>query len=165
MHPSGVLAASIALLIGAVLAACNRDAPPPAQPLAAGAAPPGAVQQVPLVPGLPSARRPSESPHKGDAQARAEGKRLYMWMNCAGCHFEGGGGIGPALMDVDWIYGGQPAQIFDSIAAGRANGMPAYGDKLSTDQIWLIVEHVISLGETAGDPKEKAEKGAAGGEQ
>src|SRR3954470_6229544 len=27
----------------------------------------------------------------------SEGKRLYHWMNCVGCHNEGGGGIGPAL--------------------------------------------------------------------
>ena len=34
-----------------------------------------------------------------------QGKRLYRWFNCIGCHANGGGGIGPALMDDRWIYG------------------------------------------------------------
>lgn len=86
-----------------------------------------------------------DNPYAGDAGAHAEGKRLYSWMNCSGCHFEGGGGIGPPLMDDDWIYGGAPAQIYDSIASGRANGMPTFGDKLEPQQIWQIVTYVESL--------------------
>lgn len=164
-RPASLIVAAAVLLVTTVIASCERQQPQPAQPLASGAAPPQPVQQIPLVPGVPMARRGAESPHKGDAQARAEGKRMYMWMNCAGCHFEGGGGIGPPLMNDDWIYGGEPAQIFDSIASGRANGMPAYGDKLSTDQIWLIVEHVLSLSETAGDKQARSEKGVTGGGQ
>lgn len=104
------------------------------------------VRHVPLRPGLPTDGPVEiESPYANDPQALATGERLYNWMNCSGCHFEGGGGIGPALMDDEWIYGERPAQIFDTIVNGAPNGMPAYGDKLESDQIWHIVAHVESL--------------------
>ena len=56
----------------------------------------------------------------------SEGQKLYMSFNCVGCHFHGGGGIGPPLMDNEWIYGHDPQQIFASIVEGRPNGMPAF---------------------------------------
>lgn len=135
----------VGVVIGAaVFAGCGerRDAAPSSG--AAGALP-TIVRQVELVPGpaTPAPDRPN--PFAGDDHARAEGRRLYHWMNCSGCHFEGGGGIGPPLMDEQWIYGGRPAQIFDSIASGRANGMPAYGTKLPAAELWKIVAHVESL--------------------
>jgi|GEM_PF-451596 cytochrome c oxidase cbb3-type subunit 3 len=81
----------------------------------------------------------------GNPQAIAEGKRLFGWYNCAGCHFNGAGGIGPALMDQDWIYGGSMDQIYASIYQGRPNGMPSWGAKLSTTEIWQITAYVRSL--------------------
>src|ERR1044071_3848683 len=44
-----------------------------------------------------------------NAYAIAEGKRLYTQLNCVGCHANGGGGMGPPLMDDKWIYGSAPA--------------------------------------------------------
>ncbi len=144
-------------LLGVLLApwvwGCGGSAPKD-DASAPAAAPPDAVRQVDLLPGTPVAPTPRVNPFADDAHARAEGRRLYDWMNCSGCHFAGGGGIGPPLMDDDWIYGGRPDQIFDSIASGRANGMPAYGDKLAAGQIWRIVAHVESLGEGVGPPGE-----------
>jgi cytochrome c oxidase cbb3-type subunit III len=139
------------LAIVTVLPACDRDARGPAwrrrrRRPAHGAAAPARAGRA----GRVAARGPN--PFAGDSRAIAEGRRLYDWMNCSGCHFEGGGGIGPPLMDDDWIYGGRrPTQIFDSIASGRANGMPAYGDKLPPEQIWQIVAYVQSLGEGTDD--------------
>ena len=46
--------------------------------------------------------------------------------NCSGCHSHGGGGIGPALMDDEWIYGSDPENIFATIVEGRPNGMPTF---------------------------------------
>jgi hypothetical protein len=63
--------------------------------------------------------------YEESAYAISEGQKLYMSMNCVGCHFHGGGGIGPPLMDNEWIYGSDPQQIFASIVEGRPNGMPA----------------------------------------
>ncbi len=71
--------------------------------------------------------------------------QLYNQMNCVGCHFNGGGGIGPPLMDTSWTYGGRLDQIYDTIYFGRANGMPAWGGKLTDDQIWKIATYVRSM--------------------
>lgn len=82
---------------------------------------------------------------EGNAQAIAKGQQLYNWMNCAGCHFHGGGGMGVALMDDKWRYGGRIDQIAASISEGRPNGMPAWREKLTNDQIWQLAAYVRSL--------------------
>lgn len=86
------------------------------------------------------------NPLEGSREAWAEGKRLYAWFNCAGCHgSQGGGGIGPPLRDTVWIYGGTPASVFQSIAQGRPRGMPTFGHAIPDEQIWQIVTFVRSL--------------------
>jgi cytochrome c oxidase cbb3-type subunit III len=86
------------------------------------------------------------SMYDDNAYAVAEGKRLYRWYNCSGCHFNGGGGIGPALMDSEWRYGSDPASLFASIVQGRPNGMPSFGGHIPDDQVWKIVAYVRSMG-------------------
>jgi cytochrome c oxidase cbb3-type subunit III len=86
-----------------------------------------------------------ENPYGGNAYAIQDGYRLYRWMNCSGCHGEGGGSIGPALWDEQWIYGGSPAQIAESILRGRPNGMPAYAGKLPESEVWKIVAYLQIL--------------------
>jgi cytochrome c oxidase cbb3-type subunit 3 len=53
--------------------------------------------------------------------------------------------MGPSLRDETWIYGNQDSQIFDSIAQGRSNGMPAWGTKIPEDQIWQLVAYIKSM--------------------
>jgi cytochrome c oxidase cbb3-type subunit 3 len=84
-------------------------------------------------------------PYQYNAYAISQGKRLFDWCNCSGCHAHGGGDIGPALMDARWIYGSRPDQLFVSVAAGRPNGMPAFRDRLTDVQIWQLVAYVKSL--------------------
>lgn len=79
----------------------------------------------------------------------SEGKRLFSWFNCSGCHANGGGGMGPALMDDKWIYGSSIDSIHASIRDGRPNGMPTFGAKIPDDQIWEIAAYVRSLGGNA----------------
>ncbi|HSS98572.1 MAG TPA: c-type cytochrome [Terriglobales bacterium] len=88
---------------------------------------------------------PVPSIYSESAYAVNEGKRLYGWYNCGGCHFHGGGGIGPPLMDADWIYGGAPQNIFASIVEGRPNGMPSFSGKIPEFQVWEIVAYVRSM--------------------
>ena len=76
----------------------------------------------------------------------SEGQKLYLAFNCVGCHFHGGGGIGPPLMDEEWIYGHEPQQIFASIVEGRPNGMPSFRGKIPDYQVWQLVSYVRSLG-------------------
>jgi cytochrome c oxidase cbb3-type subunit 3 len=53
--------------------------------------------------------------------------------------------VGPSLRDVTWLYGHDDAQVFSSIAEGRAHGMPAWGTRLNDDQIWKLVTYIKSM--------------------
>lgn len=87
------------------------------------------------------------NPLEGQAGAADQGRQLYIQMNCAGCHgYTAGGGMGPNLTGKSWRYGGTPVQIFKSIYEGRPQGMPAWGDALPPENIWLIVSFIQSLG-------------------
>ena len=85
-------------------------------------------------------------PYENNAYQLNQGKRLYTWFNCKECHADGGGNIGPALMDGWWRYGPDPASIFATIRDGRPHGMPAFGDKMTTDQIWQLTGYVRTIG-------------------
>ena len=87
----------------------------------------------------------NDSPYEANAFAVNQGKRLYRWYNCNGCHSNGGGGIGPPLMDSEWRYGSAPANIFASIMQGRPQGMPSFGGHIPEDQVWQIVAYVQSM--------------------
>ena len=75
----------------------------------------------------------------------SQGQRLYSNFNCVGCHAYGGGNIGPALMDENWIYGGRIEQIVATLAQGRPNGMPSWQGVLTEQQMWQIAAYVRSL--------------------
>ena len=87
----------------------------------------------------------NRSPYIQNGYAVSQGKRLYRWYNCNGCHASGGGGMGPPLMDTEWRYGSDPASIFASIMRGRPNGMPSFGGHIPEDQAWQIVAYVQSM--------------------
>ena len=103
------------------------------------------VSQSPLQPGPTLVTDTAEGPYDDNAFGTMQGQQLYSVMNCTGCHSNGGGGMGPPLMDDEWLYGSLPNQIFASIAEGRANGMPSWKYKLTNDQIWQLVAYVRSL--------------------
>jgi cytochrome c oxidase cbb3-type subunit 3 len=86
---------------------------------------------------------------EGNKLAIAAGKELFDQMNCTGCHFNGGGGIGPALMSGHWRYGGRIDQIYASIAQGRPNGMPSWQDNLDPTLMWDLAAYVKSMSASA----------------
>jgi cytochrome c oxidase cbb3-type subunit 3 len=88
---------------------------------------------------------PAPRDYSRNAFALSEGKRLYTYMNCVGCHAHGGGGMGPALMDSLWLYGSSPEEVFTTIVQGRPNGMPAFGGRLPDYQLWQIAHYVRSM--------------------
>jgi cytochrome c oxidase cbb3-type subunit 3 len=109
-----------------------------------------ALQIPPLRPGpgqpSPKPSQPSTvGAYENNSFAVARGQELFEAYNCSGCHFHGGGGMGPPLMDQDWMYGKEPEQVYASIAEGRPNGMPAWGARIPSDQIWQLVAYVRSM--------------------
>jgi cytochrome c oxidase cbb3-type subunit 3 len=148
--------ASLLVLGAAALAllACNREerhsrAKPLGETVPAGQSPdtiwPGGTSPPPL-----DARAKL---YDNNAPAISQGQFLYTQMNCVGCHSHGGGGMGPPLMDDEWRYGGRIDQIAASIAEGRPNGMPAWREKLTSDQIWQLAAYVRAL---SGQPSKDA---------
>ena len=135
-----------ALLVAIVAMACHREKRP-LIPSAAEAARPIPVRVSGLQPGpkmQPEATM-LNNPYEGNAYAVSQGQQLYTKYNCVGCHFHGGGGIGPPLMDSDWIYGNSPIDIYRSISEGRPNGMPSWGGHIPDYQIWQLVTYVRSM--------------------
>ena len=113
-----------------------RDSPPAARL--------DTVAQSPIMPGTPDLV-PVKNTSEENAYAVSEGQRLYEHFNCVGCHFHGGGGIGPPLMDDKWVYGSEPQNVFQTIVEGRPNGMPSFRGKISDPQLWQIVAYVRSM--------------------
>jgi cytochrome c oxidase cbb3-type subunit III len=142
VNPTGALVQ--ALVVSLALAGCKREERD-YRPTPAAAARGEAITLTPLQPG--GARPPLAAPndYEESAYAVAEGQRLYHWYNCNGCHANGGGGSGPALMDDQWIYGSAPANIVATILEGRPNGMPAFGGKISDQQAMQIAAYVRSM--------------------
>ncbi len=88
-------------------------------------------------------------------EAREMGQRLFLTY-CAQCHgsdAQGAKGF-PNLTDKDWLFGGSPEQIKETITQGRTALMPAKGVKpdLSSDEIKDIAHYVRSLSGLAADP-------------
>jgi cytochrome c oxidase cbb3-type subunit 3 len=135
--------AAATLTLTATLGACDREQrrfrenPPSTTPsnVRVSALQPGTMQDTSHVKG----------PYDDNAYAVFEGQRLFGWYNCAGCHANGGGGMGPPLMDDQWIYGSSPENIFNTIVQGRPNGMPSFAGKIPTSQLWMLVAYVRSL--------------------
>jgi cytochrome c oxidase cbb3-type subunit 3 len=124
------------------LSACEREQRRLSESPGASAAP----STIALSALQPGASTPAaESPYDYNAYGIAQGKQLYEWFNCSGCHAQGGGAIGPALMDAQWLYGEQPQNIFATIVEGRPNGMPSFRGRIPTQQVWQLVAYVRSL--------------------
>ena len=140
---------TILCLAALALAACERESREFSTPLVPPDPVANADAQTDQQPGQAGkGMRPVASAGGYDehsARALAEGKRLYRWYNCSGCHAQGGGAIGPPLMDESWIYGSKPDDIFKTIMDGRPNGMPSFRGRIPEEQAWQIVAYVRSL--------------------
>jgi cytochrome c oxidase cbb3-type subunit 3 len=133
------------IIICLALTSCQREKrdlrPAPARLAIFGSA----ATESELQPGGPKAQPVVTNPLHGTAFDISEGQRLFNWYNCSGCHANGGGGIGPPLLKKEWIYGGEPANLFDTIVKGRPNGMPTWGGRIPEYQIWQIISYVQSM--------------------
>ncbi len=95
-----------------------------------------------------------------DPQAMAIGNNLYL-NNCAQCHAsdaKGSKGF-PNLSDEDWLHGGTPEKIQETITLGRIGQMPPMAAALgSPNEVENVAQYVLSL---SGSPHDaaKAQKG------
>lgn len=88
-----------------------------------------------------------------DAQAMAIGERLYS-NNCAVCHASdarGNKGF-PNLTDGDWLHGGTPEKIQETIVQGRNGNMaPIAAAVGSADDVKNVANYVLSLSNSPHD--------------
>lgn len=87
-----------------------------------------------------------------DNAAMKMGVRLFA-NNCAVCHgADGGGNYGfPNLADRDWLYGGTPEKIHETLVLGRAGNMPPWGGLLGEQKVQAVTEYVLALGKSQHD--------------
>jgi cytochrome c oxidase cbb3-type subunit 3 len=89
----------------------------------------------------------------GDPQAMAIGERLFM-NNCAQCHgsdARGSKGF-PNLTDNDWLHGGTPDKIIESITKGRIGNMPPMAAAVGTpEDVRNLAQYVLSLSNSPHD--------------
>ncbi len=83
---------------------------------------------------------------KNEPKALEIGKRLFL-NNCSVCHgSDAGGATGfPNLKDHDWLWGGSPEKIVETITNGRTGTMPAWEASLDPLTIQQVASYVMSL--------------------
>ena len=90
----------------------------------------------------------------------AAGQALYQ-KQCAECHGDTGKGDGALgdklnpkpsnIADADWKHGATDGEMFTVLRDGvKSTGMKGYGLKLTTHQLWDVVNYVRSLGPKTG---------------
>ena len=97
-----------------------------------------------------------------DPQAQAIGQRLFL-NNCAACHGSDAKGAKsfPNLTDGDWIHGGSPEKIIETVTAGRNGQMPPLAAAVGTpEEARQVANYVLSLS-GAGHNSIQAELGKA----
>ena len=88
-----------------------------------------------------------------DPQAKAIGERLFM-NNCSQCHgsdARGSKGF-PNLTDNDWLHGGTPEKITETLIQGRQGQMPPMAAAVGTaDDVKNLANYVLSLSNSPHD--------------
>ena len=93
-----------------------------------------------------------KNPYTGDAAAIEEGRKLWRTTGCYACH--GGvaeGGVGPSLIDDEWVFRPTDKTLYKAISEGRRGTvMKGWSKKLNPDEIWKVIAYIRSLYQ--GDP-------------
>jgi cytochrome c oxidase cbb3-type subunit 3 len=89
-----------------------------------------------------------------DPSAMATARNLFA-LNCSTCHGSDARGAKgfPNLTDHDWLWGGDPDTIYQTIALGRQGMMPAWGPVLGSDGVNEVEAYVFSLSGRQVDAK------------
>ena len=91
------------------------------------------------------------NPYVADPAAALEGEKLFARSGCVPCHGpHAEGAIGPNLINNAWIDHVPPAMVYRTISKGRqGTRMVAFGDRLKPEEIWKIVEFLLTSGREA----------------
>lgn len=98
-----------------------------------------------------------------DPQAQRIGKNMFdtYCIQCHGSDAKGSRGF-PNLADHDWLWGGTPEKIHESIANGRTGIMAAWGPALGEERVKDVANYVMSLSKPAGEfDADRAARGQA----
>lgn len=81
-----------------------------------------------------------------NAEALKMGERLYA-SYCTQCHGSDAGGVRgyPNLRDEDWLWGGSPQRIEQTISKGRQALMPAWAAVLKDEGVTQVTHYILSL--------------------
>ncbi len=93
-----------------------------------------------------------------DAESIQAGSDVFA-QTCASCHnADLTGGIGPSLVDAEWIHGGEPEQVVATITNGVSDkGMPAWGPILGPKKVQQVAAFVLSKKGTGGGKTAQAD--------
>lgn len=84
-----------------------------------------------------------------DPAAAQRGSEIFA-EQCAACHGEDGTGIpdlgAPNLTDAIWLYGGDKADVMETVTNSRSGMMPAWTGRLDDTTIKQLAVYVHSLG-------------------
>lgn len=93
-----------------------------------------------------------------DPEAKAIGERIFM-NNCSQCHgsdARGSRGF-PNLTDNDWLHGGSPDKIKETITGGRIGMMPPMAAAVGTEEdVKNVANYVLSLSGSVHDESRAA---------
>jgi mono/diheme cytochrome c family protein/nitrate/TMAO reductase-like tetraheme cytochrome c subunit len=91
------------------------------------------------------------NPFAGDPEAVKEGRKLWLFLGCSGCHgVMGGGGMGARVLDDTWRFGSDDPTLYKLIKGQiPEQTMVAYA-ALPDEQVWKALSYVRSL--YKGDP-------------
>lgn len=82
----------------------------------------------------------------GALDPASEGRRVFLKLNCAGCHGDrAAGGMGPNIQQAE------QGNISDAVRDGGDNGMPAFGQYLNSTDLANLGAYLQSIG-TAAEP-------------
>ena len=104
----------------------------------------------------------AKNPVPVNATTLAEGKQLFT-KNCMSCHGPLGKGDGKAgatlkpppadLTDEMWKHGSTDADLFTVIRDGaKGTGMRGFAGRMTTKELWTVLNYVRSLGPEKGRP-------------
>lgn len=88
-----------------------------------------------------------------DPKAQVRGRELFV-QNCVSCHGDDAKGDrsqgAPNLTDAEWLYGGERADIIETLQVGRQGVMPNWNERLDPETITALAVYVHALG--GGEP-------------